>query len=716
MCIGSYMMAFLIKQPVVSSFFYSLYSCCLDVSVYLIILLLYIFEDRDTKTRLIRRNRIIYICLATVDVLLLLTNYFTNFYFELGQIIVEGIFIGWAPIYTIHYYHIHLFLCYGLSSIIGFRFIVDAINAPKFHRKKYNIILILFVSVIFMNALGKIMAKNHHVDFSLISYGILMIVGFAFTNYLLPRGLKRNMLSIASDKISDAVICYDYEGKCIYANDLARKLNIENNDNTQWRKNFFESEKSLITGSEKILLDGEEHYFELEFRRVEDKRGKVSGFYLKLMDRTLEIQTLEREQYRSTHDELTGLYNRKYFLTKVEQILKETPDIPRYLIATDIVKFKLLNDVYGTKFGDEVLKHQAQMLSRASYDDTVLGRISGDKFGMLIRKEYFKPELAIANTLDVMEFSNNANCKLNIMIGLYEIANPYESVLSMWDKANLAIEKYASKNQILCIYDTSLMNAVLNENKIISDFKNAIENDQFCMFIQPQIDSETEKCIGGEALCRWETENGYRQPSEFIPLLEKAGLIYQLDHYIWRKAAQKLKEWKAAGLDYYISVNISVKDFYYLDIYSIFTGLVKEYEVSPHKLHLEITESVIIGDKAFHRNILSKLRAYGFSIEMDDFGSGFSSLNALKEMHMDVLKIDMEFLHTTENVERGRVIIAAVVKMAKSLGMKVISEGVEKQTQAQFLRECGVEIFQGYLYARPMPMEEFEQKYVEVKQ
>jgi len=713
-CLLFFVLAILVKREHVSSLFYSIYSSCLDVSVYMILLFLYTLEHRDTKTKTITRNRHIFEVLAVMDIITLLINDLTHFYFSMKDIYVDGKFFGWVPVYHPQYI-VHLILCYGLGVIIVFRFIKDAKAAPKFYKAKYLIVLAIFILILLINAGVKVLFKDNHLDFSLIAYGIFMIVGFAFTSYLLPRGLKRNMLSVASDNISDAVICFDYSGKCIYENKLARKLNVEGADNAEWLEPYFESKELYIVRQEKIVLDGKERLFDVEFRCIKDKTGKTSGYYVKLDDLTNEQEAIEREQYRSTHDELTGLYNRKFFFAEMERILKETPDVPRYLVATDIMNFKLVNDLFGTKFGDNILKFQAEMISKAKFRDCIIGRVSGDKFGMMIPKSFFNPELAVKNTKKITEFDNKINFRMNMKLGLYEIANPYENVHTMWDKANLAIQNNQDKNQILCVYDTSLMNKIMHENTIISEFKYAIEQDLLCMFIQPQIEAKTGKCIGGEALCRWYDKNGYRQPSEFIPILEKAGFIYNLDYYIWEKAVQKLKDWKDKKIDYHISVNISVKDFYYADIYSIFVQLVEKYGVSPEKLHLEITESVIIGDNSFHRGILKKLQDYGFSIEMDDFGSGFSSLNALKEMKMDVLKIDMEFLHATGNEERGRVVVSAIVRMAKDLGMKVISEGVENEGQAKFLKSIDVDILQGYLFSKPVTVEEFEHKYVEAE-
>lgn len=201
-------------------------------------------------------------------------------------------------------------------------------------------------------------------------------------------------------------------------------------------------------------------------------------------------------------------------------------------------------------------------------------------------------------------------------------------------------------------------------------------------------------------------------PGQFIPVFEKNGLISDVDKYIWETACEKLREWKKEGReDLYISVNISPRDFYFLNLYEIFTGLVEKYEIKPQNLKLEITETAVIMDFNRQMELISRLRKYGFSVEMDDFGSGNSSLNLLKDMYVDVLKIDMVFLQKAQDEERSRKILQMIISLSKQLDMPVITEGVETESQVRFLDDMGCDIFQGYYFARPMPVDQFEEKY-----
>ena len=207
-------------------------------------------------------------------------------------------------------------------------------------------------------------------------------------------------------------------------------------------------------------------------------------------------------------------------------------------------------------------------------------------------------------------------------------------------------------------------------------------------------------------------DKGLLAPGVFIDVLEKTGFVYRLDRYMWDKAVKQLAEWKKRGInDYHISVNISTKDFYLIDVYETFVGLVEKYDIDPKLLKLEITETALMSD--FNKNmvIIKRLQKYGFDIEIDDFGSGYSSLNMLKDISADVLKIDMGFLRASENEVKGQDILESIIGLANKLGMRVITEGVEKKTQVDMLYDMGCKMFQGYYFSKPIPVDEFEKKY-----
>ena len=233
------------------------------------------------------------------------------------------------------------------------------------------------------------------------------------------------------------------------------------------------------------------------------------------------------------------------------------------------------------------------------------------------------------------------------------------------------------------------------------------------MFLQPQVDVDGN-AYGAEALVRWQhPDRGLLSPYFFIDILESTGLIYKLDMYMWECAAAKLSEWKNKGdTSHHISVNISTKDFYLIDVYEVMTDLVRKYDINPALLKLEITETALMSDLKKNMEVIRKLRKYGFRIEIDDFGSGYSSLNMLKDISADVLKIDMAFLRATENEIKGQDILETIISLGGKLGMEVITEGVETEKQLVMLSEMGCHIFQGYYFSKPVPVDEFEEKYM----
>ena len=313
----------------------------------------------------------------------------------------------------------------------------------------------------------------------------------------------------------------------------------------------------------------------------------------------------------------------------------------------------------------------------------------------------------------MQEEIKNSSFRLHVIAGVYDIHNIEEPVSIMCDKANLASETIRTDyHSNIAYYDDNLLERSIEERRIIGEFERALVEQQFVMFLQPQVD-ENGAAHGAEALVRWQhPERGLLSPAVFIDVLERTGLIYKLDRYIWDKAAEKLGEWKKIGAEqYHISVNISTRDFYLVDVYETFVELVRKYDISPDNLKLEITETALMSDFKKNIEILKRLQDFGFKIEIDDFGSGYSSLNMLKDISADVLKIDRGFLRASENEIKGKDILESIIVLAKKLGMEVITEGVETEKQLVMLTKMGCKMFQGYYFSKPIPVSEFEEKY-----
>lgn len=291
----------------------------------------------------------------------------------------------------------------------------------------------------------------------------------------------------------------------------------------------------------------------------------------------------------------------------------------------------------------------------------------------------------------------------------YEVVEKDIDVSVMFDRAHLALSTINDNyKQHIAYYDNKMRDKVLWDQKITIGLSEALRSMQIRPYLQP-ITNREGKVVGAEALARWiHPVQGFLSPGLFITTLEKNGLIVEVDRHIWRCACQILSKWKEEHKDMFISVNISPKDFYYIDILSEITGLVKEYDIDPKKLRVEITETVMMTDADEKFGKLEELRKAGFIVEMDDFGSGYSWLNLLKDMPVDVLKIDMKFLANSDNIEKAHTIIKNIIKLSEELNIVSLTEGVETVQQYTELSDMGCKLFQGYYFAKPLPQNDYE--------
>jgi EAL domain-containing protein (putative c-di-GMP-specific phosphodiesterase class I) len=253
---------------------------------------------------------------------------------------------------------------------------------------------------------------------------------------------------------------------------------------------------------------------------------------------------------------------------------------------------------------------------------------------------------------------------------------------------------------------------LMKEHELSIELPRAIEQGDLKMYLQPQFDCRGS-ILGAEALVRWEhPQKGMLLPGEFVPFFENNYMIAEIDRYIWKRACKVLRKWQKKGnKDWYISVNISPRDFECMDVYHILTDLVKQYKIEPRSLRVEITEGSIMKNLQNRLKLIGQLRQEGFCVEMDDFGSGYSSLSMLKDIMIDAVKLDMNFLGSASDEERKKEILESIVEMVKKLKMTIIAEGVETKEQLNYLKKIGCDLFQGFYFAKPMKVESFEKKY-----
>ena len=658
---------------------------------------------------------------AYLDGISLFANTFLHNIFTLNKVSYmnyELFHIGTKSVF----YHLHFVFAFCLVFCIIASFITKITRIPYFYRKKYFPILVVICVILVLNVVCDLF--EFPVDLSLPFFVFAAILICYLSLYRSPKELVDKTLSIVVTEMNNMVICFDINNECVYANDRALEMFRISEGSLQavseyakaWlAENDIENRDSLEWSDQKII-DNKIHYFDIEYRKLFDQKKEYIGFFLNLVDNTEKHLALEQERYLATHDTLTGLYNKSHFAVKSAEILKSHPDEEWLLLSSNIKDFKLINDLFGMEKGNAMLKMEAGLLKERCHDGIVYGRIGGDKFAICMPKARFQEEYFTDAIQTMGQVFNNDLYHLHIYIGVYEITDINEDISIMCDKANLAIktlnENYARS---IAYYNDTILNNTILEKQLVGDFDQALKEKQFCMYLQPQMTSEG-KMLGAEALVRWQhPKRGLIFPGDFIEVFEKTGLIYRLDRFIWELAVQKLARWQQEGhSDLYISVNISTKDFYYMNVYETITALVEKYRIIPSTLKLEITETAIMTGTAGELDMIEQFREYGFQVEIDDFGSGYSSFNTLKDMDVDVLKIDMGFLRTSkpENLEKSMSILNMIISLSKTLGLSVVTEGVETKEQVVKLSQMGCGIYQGYYFSKPIPVEEFEKRYM----
>lgn len=673
--------------------------------------------EYTNSENLMKHGPFVFGALLLADSVSMVCNFFTHHAFTATKMILDD----GDVFYRLNYrqpYHVHLAITNLLIVLAIISLVVKIAKTPRIYRSKYIFILIIFVFVGIADMIYVFLGGI--IDVSIIGFAAGGVFMYYMSVIYVPKGLVDRLFTMVVHDMMDGVLLFDLDGNCIQANESAIAL-IE----PEYRENAAEAfeiwyQKELQkqvdeNGRDTVIkVENKTLYLRIFLKKLLDEDGAAIGAFIDIKNRTQEVNDLQAERYRATHDPLTGLYNKEFFYEKVRQRLDEQPEEQFILICSDIGNFKMVNDVFGMECGDRVLIRIARALHKMCKPDQIYGRIGNDGFALLMKKSDYGEEYFQNVPQSKVYVEKDIEYPIRLYLGVYEIVQKDLPVSGMCDRAKMAIATIKGNYQKrLAYYDEKLRQSVLNEQEIMGELDDAIASGQFHIYLQAQVNGQGES-HGAEALVRWiHPKKGYLPPSAFIDILEKNGAIVRLDRYIWELACQKLREWTDEGReDMYLSVNISPKDFYFIDIYETFTSLVEQYGINPGRLHLEITETSVMTDVQQRIKIIERLQAYGFIVEMDDFGSGYSSLNMLKEIHVNVLKVDMVFLRKTTEMERSRKILRTIIALAQELGMETIVEGVETSEQLEFLKSISCDIFQGYYFAKPMEVSQFEEIYM----
>lgn len=706
-----------------ATLFYGLYFAFAD---WLVIALLDFTKGYTSSTDGSRGFKLFICTLAMVDSVSMVVNTYTRHVFSCVTAELPGgsscnTVIHQIPGEGLPFYAIHLIFDYIVVIMILLMLSVNIIRSVKLYRRRFLALFWSFLIILAINIVYRFV--GFPIDVSPITYSGLALVSAYFALYYVPKSVVGKLLALSIEDMDCAVTCFDRNGKCVHANELCRRIfgAIEGLEPVEayfekWRGDRkTEDFKEENWKEEYVLEDGETHYFENYFKFLLDDKGHYLGCFITMVDQTETYRNLEMEHYNATHDYLTDIYNRERFFEQTAAVIEADPDVKRIVVCIDVKDFKVVNDLFGEDIGNQILKRIAGLMRRdVKHEDTRYGRLEADRFAMCMRQEYFNEDDFKAYLLELKKIVTSSVYKMHVHVGVYNITDPSVSISVMCDKAFVAIRRIKDNyEQIVAYYSENMGNTTQREKVMVGEFDRAIAAGEFQMYLQPQISVKDYDVLGAEALVRWDHPvRGMVSPAEFIPVFEKSGNIARLDCYMWELACRQLREWKDKGREgLHISVNISPKDFYFLDVYDTLTALVKRYEIQPRYLKLEITETALMEDISKQADLLERLRDFGFQVEIDDFGSGYSSLNTLQDIEVDVLKLDRGFLQKTDHEERSRTIMNSVIDMSKCLGLTVVTEGVETIEQVEYLTKAGCDIFQGYYFAKPMSVGDFEEKY-----
>lgn len=430
---------------------------------------------------------------------------------------------------------------------------------------------------------------------------------------------------------------------------------------------------------------------------------------------------VEHENHRITHDDpVTGYQNFESFKKQVQEILARNPDMPYTLWYCDLRNFKYINDVFGYDVGNRILRYWANLIASVLEPEEAFARISADNFTALhhYHGQAHIEQLFQRIVAGLADFHENERQRfpLEVVSGVYVLEKPMDrlSIEEMLNRANMA--QKSVKNQTgsqVAVYSHEMRARVLCDMEMQSEMREAMRNEEFVLYLQPQVALTPEGRQGpdfAEALVRWrKSDQQLIMPGAFIGLFERNGMIVDLDLYVFAHACRYVRDMRGKRpRPLCIAVNVSRISMLQPDFVERYCSIKKQYDIQPGEIELEFTESIAVENYERFREIVSTMGAEGFGCAMDDFGTGQSSLNVLKNLPINILKLDREFFEPTADPARGWAVISSVLELAHKLDMHTVAEGIESAEQVTRLRDMGCKYIQGYIFSKPLPLADFE--------
>ncbi len=546
--------------------------------------------------------------------------------------------------------------------------------------------------------------------------------------------LPVTMIAKIVDEIALSVVITDHQGLLIYQNNFARanpNVNLSRGlgqydplldselispQNKTTILNCLQKQKRWQFDQKHIITKRLTVWERVTMTAVCDEQDKLCHIVIYRQDITDERSSLEQLFYNARHDRLTKLVNKDYMLEQLQNALTQLPDANANIavVIIDIDNFHMINEAHGYVIGDQLLKDIAARLTTELNAATLVGRLSSDKFIILfsgINELYTVLDYveSIQRLFDREFKFTDKNILVSVCIGVSLSAGCTDAIQLLRDADSAMHHAKASGKNSYVVFNDQLKHSVLRTSQIEVALRNAIANNEFAVYFQPIVDSQSRKIVCAEALLRWHNPIlGQISPMDFIPIAEQSGQIVKMGEWVLKQVCQEVAKWRKLGHSTYACVNVSaVQLIEHYQFYATFAQLLKDYQLTPADLELEVTESLMLDNDERHAETLQQLLNAKCRFAIDDFGTGFSSLKTLSKFEFHKLKIDKSFIQSCLSSKRDRFVTQAIAQIAKTLDMQVTAEGVETEEMLAFCQSLECDLIQGYLFYKPMPADEF---------
>ncbi len=501
-------------------------------------------------------------------------------------------------------------------------------------------------------------------------------------------------------------------------NDLDRFFAFfDSSKESRIREIFFSERFSTNEESIDVLDSYGKRWFRIVCSKIYDENDTITDKVIKIIDITKDMSKNDELLYMAYYDSLTGIYNRNYFITLLDNFISRAKDNGEKvaLLTIDIDSFKKVNDGLGMIIGDEFLQQFGSYLKTIADERVLVTHLSNDIFGIGIYNPYgdYSVDVFIEKIrkrlLEPFVMSMGMEVTVSVSFTIAEFPDAADSALDLINCGDIAMYKAKTLGNNQTVYfDAKMLEDFMNNVSLENKLSDAVINHKFEVYFQPQYHADTQKIRGLEALVRWKDDDkGFIPPSVFIPIAEKNGSIIPIGNYVLDRSIRQFSEWKKKFKhDFTMSINISAVQYKREDFVDNVINTIHKYDVDPKFIELEITESILIDDFELVTAKIEKLREFGIKISLDDFGTGYSSLSYLMRMPIDTLKIDKSFVDSVMVDNSTRIILDSILSMSHNMGFESVAEGVEDENQYNYLNAKGCNVIQGFYMGKPVPADD----------